>query len=110
MYLYFFFLMIRRPPRSTLFPYTTLFRSGRYRCQLNVGILQHLLNAIRNPVDLLYQTHAIPREVAKFTGWLDRKSTRLNSSHANISYAVFCLKKKIEDISVEAALVYVAVR
>src|SRR6266853_3374589 len=43
---------------------------GRYRCQLNVGILQHLLNAIRNPVDLLYQTHAIPREVAKFTCWL----------------------------------------
>src|SRR3712207_7376868 len=75
--IFFFFLMIRRPPRSTLFPYTTLFRSpdsgnsalgegerGRYRRQpqLDVGA--------------------------------DRKSTRLNSSHANISYAVFCLKKK----------------
>src|SRR5258707_12540179 len=80
MYLYFFFLMIRRPPRSTLFPYTTLFRSGRYRCQLNVGILQHLLNAIRNPVDLLYQTHAIPREVAKFTGWLRGHETPAEQS------------------------------
>src|SRR3979490_2945142 len=49
-----------RCPRSTQ-------SIGRYRCQLNVGILQHLLNAIRNPVDLLYQTHAISREIAKFT-------------------------------------------
>src|SRR6266850_6211627 len=52
-----------RSPRSTP-------SIGRYRCQLNVGILQHLLNAIRNAVDLLYQTHAIPREVAKFACWL----------------------------------------
>src|SRR5438445_8529189 len=75
----FFFLMIRRPPRSTLFPYTTLFRSqsqwssrGRLvqlggRCNRDTG-------------------RTLPME--------DRKSTRLNSSHANISYAVFCLKKK----------------
>src|SRR5258707_11400503 len=71
----FFFLMIRRPPRSTLFPYTTLFRS-------NVGDrqLQHHLAANGQGVEPLRQ--------------LDRKSTRLNSSHANISYAVFCLKKK----------------
>src|SRR6476620_12189971 len=70
---FFFFLMIRRPPRSTLFPYTTLFRSsrrpaGRWAARPRPG--------------------ARPRE--------DRKSTRLNSSHANSSYAVFCLKKKKE--------------
>src|SRR6266496_5646293 len=78
--IYFFFLMIRRPPRSTLFPYTTLFRSrGRHR----------------------------PDSHPRRSGWLprgerrrerpqerDRKSTRLNSSHVEISYAVFCLKKK----------------
>ena len=52
-----------RSPRSTQ-------SIGRYRCQLDVGILQHFLNAIRNPVDLLYQTHAIAREVSKFTCWL----------------------------------------
>src|SRR3712207_7338790 len=75
----FFFLMIRRPPRSTLFPYTTLFRShegdeveqhvhyGYYECRKGI----------------------VPQRRAG-----DRKSTRLNSSHANISYAVFCLKKK----------------
>src|SRR3712207_8592760 len=93
----FFFLMIRRPPRSTLFPYTTLFRSDR---RMHISFL--------------------PREVARLLGWplvgggmtlaawfartmrsadttmhiKDRKSTRLNSSHANISYAVFCLKKQ----------------
>src|SRR5438445_8747618 len=69
---YFFFLMIRRPPRSTLFPYTTLFRSPGDR------------DAWRN---LHEARHALGRQG-------DRKSTRLNSSHANISYAVFCLKKK----------------
>src|ERR1035437_10671149 len=68
----FFFLMIRRPPRSTLFPYTTLFRSVA-----DPG-LQHL------------ELHA---RRTRGVGHLDRKSTRLNSSHANISYAVFCLKK-----------------
>src|SRR2546427_450499 len=73
----FFFLMIRRPPRSTLFPYTTLFRS----------LLQHRL-------DTLPQRHV--RHPASLTaaGHADRKSTRLNSSHSQISYAVFCLKKK----------------
>src|SRR6266542_5869724 len=67
---FFFFLMIRRPPRSTLFPYTTLFRSpGRWGC----------------------------RRLRRGRPWCrreDRKSTRLNSSHGSISYAVFCLKKK----------------
>src|SRR5689334_23487484 len=75
----FFFLMIRRPPRSTLFPYTTLFRS---RGPLTVRGL---------PVGA---ARPAPREgrVARRLG--DRKSTRLNSSHSSISYAVFCLKKK----------------
>src|SRR3712207_7267570 len=84
--------MIRRPPRSTLFPYTTLFRSPRprmameYRCPETFP----LLHKLQYPAALLS---------ASSTGivdkpFLDRKSTRLNSSHANISYAVFCLKKK----------------
>src|SRR5258707_1910126 len=72
----FFFLMIRRPPRSTLFPYTTLFRSK--------STTQIILSA-----EMKART-----EVLHFGRELDRKSTRLNSSHANISYAVFCLKKK----------------
>src|SRR3712207_8468955 len=72
------FLMIRRPPRSTLFPYTTLFRSTvRHRARAPAGG-QHGLEAVRR---------------GRVAG-RDRKSTRLNSSHANISYAVFCLKKK----------------
>src|SRR3712207_7486449 len=92
--------MIRRPPRSTLFPYTTLFRSLRS---------EHLIEALRHIDDP--ELRALLREVdptpdnAQGSGaedWadfydrihLDRKSTRLNSSHANISYAVFCLKKK----------------
>src|SRR3712207_7005406 len=85
----FFFLMIRRPPRSTLFPYTTLFRSPP-----DVGL------------GVVHRPHPPPRRVGLRVGRLqsvlrpggvprkDRKSTRLNSSHANISYAVFCLKKK----------------
>src|SRR5438132_3008784 len=87
LYLFFFFLMIRRPPRSTLFPYTTLFRSlalgYRARCrrqslrrELVVQQWQHQHHGLRGG---------------------DRKSTRLNSSHTVISYAVFCLKKKNTD-------------
>src|SRR5258707_14839598 len=79
MYPFFFFLMIRRPPRSTLFPYTTLFRSAvRGAQELRIecgGVSSNLLTIV------VRRTR-------------DRKSTRLNSSHANISYAVFCLKKK----------------
>src|SRR6266496_4805313 len=75
---FFFFLMIRRPPRSTLFPYTTLFRARRPRCP------GRLHRGIRLPVP--DQGHRVPPR--------DRKSTRLNSSHVEISYAVFCLKKK----------------
>src|SRR5205085_10275274 len=78
----FFFLMIRRPPRSTLFPYTTLFRSlfpGLYERPLHNGRGRSQTARVR-------QRHAADQR--------DRKSTRLNSSHSQISYAVFCLKKK----------------
>src|SRR3712207_9154754 len=91
---FFFFLMIRRPPRSTLFPYTTLFRSTWAEVDPGRGVVLardgRLLRmdatgrAVREIADLSADTPD-PR---------DRKSTRLNSSHANISYAVFCLKKK----------------
>src|SRR5690349_25131692 len=70
---FFFFLMIRRPPRSTLFPYTTLFRSGLVPPACGPGLLAGQDQAGQKA---------------------DRKSTRLNSSHVEISYAVFCLKKK----------------
>src|SRR3712207_7141625 len=83
--------MIRRPPRSTLFPYTTLFRSGataRVHAQGpdGAGTVDHITWRPR-----VGQSHVTSRTRA---GPRDRKSTRLNSSHANISYAVFCLKKK----------------
>src|SRR3712207_8273777 len=87
--------MIRRPPRSTLFPYTTLFRSRPRRlshapppCPMwdHGGVTgRALLLVARRHIDLALVSSAVCR---------DRKSTRLNSSHANISYAVFCLKKK----------------
>src|SRR5258708_29683400 len=83
--LFFFFLMIRRPPRSTLFPYTTLFRSRPVPDALTVmqlsGSGRHLPFVAMKPVP-------------DPDNCIDRKSTRLNSSHQIISYAVFCLKKK----------------
>src|SRR5256885_8278453 len=96
MLIFFFFLMIRRPPRSTLFPYTTLFRSQFDReyilanlttydagqGQLAFGVNENAVHAVE---DFL---------IARFSWYRDRKSTRLNSSHLVISYAVFCLKKK----------------
>src|SRR2546429_8313294 len=90
-FFFFFFLMIRRPPRSTLFPYTTLFRSlffcAAFRC---------------NPRETEYALRVVTRTKVAIVGasgyageeLVDRKSTRLNSSHGYISYAVFCLKKK----------------
>src|SRR2546422_8436593 len=95
--LFFFFLMIRRPPRSTLFPYTTLFRSRLLRVVGAVpqGIcgrrtqLQHAEHAI-HPA----RQGAAQRPRQRDRERQDRKSTRLNSSHGYISYAVFCLKKK----------------
>src|SRR3712207_8358368 len=89
--------MIRRPPRSTLFPYTTLFRSAdavrRIDALANRVFTGPMLNGAY-PEDLF-------KDTAGLTDWsLDRKSTRLNSSHANISYAVFCLKKNkhVDDV------------
>src|SRR3712207_8577202 len=96
--------MIRRPPRSTLFPYTTLFRSVEVE-----GDVQRV-----EPVDGGQRRgagdHGVPRideppadaarEGGPDPGGLDRKSTSLNSSHANNSYAVFCLKKNVDDVAV----------
>src|SRR3712207_8306737 len=88
----FFFLMIRRPPRSTLFPYTTLFRSD------DEPQRKAVLGRERSAVHRVGEQHVLAQGLldgeAPLVGVLDRKSTRLNSSHANISYAVFCLKKK----------------
>src|SRR3712207_7963524 len=98
----FFFLMIRRPPRSTLFPYTTLFRSrmigdategtgatrGRPQGEGGAGVDRGERHAFGVSLQQPGRLH-LQHEVRS-----DRKSTRLNSSHANISYAVFCLKKK----------------
>src|SRR3712207_7478882 len=85
--------MIRRPPRSTLFPYTTLFRSQQVVQPIH-GAQDQMLRVLLYPLQL---TLLIPYQVLHHRAviqMLDRKSTRLNSSHANISYAVFCLKKK----------------
>src|SRR3712207_7660946 len=101
----FFFLMIRRPPRSTLFPYTTLFRSDvdvsvpkgtlviRAAELIGVDIPRFCDHPLLEPVGACRQCLV---EVPE-----DRKSTRLNSSHANISYAVFCLKKKKKKVKIE---------
>src|SRR3712207_7645896 len=94
---FFFFLMIRRPPRSTLFPYTTLFRSRLQAVGLKAHVVPVLVVAqheLHLPDPGLVAApggggHGLPDAHGR-----DRKSTRLNSSHANISYAVFCLKKK----------------
>src|SRR3712207_8834391 len=95
--------MIRRPPRSTLFPYTTLFRSERSGIRIRQDgrrtfISDDCLPAARDLLDRLIPGDALPFAAALWPyaahRILDRKSTRLNSSHANISYAVFCLKKK----------------
>src|SRR5688572_32659871 len=86
---FFFFLMIRRPPRSTLFPYTTLFRSRRLADRgLHRGRREHAGGDERDV------RHAAGDAGAAVVDQRDRKSTRLNSSHSQISYAVFCLKKK----------------
>src|SRR5690606_41432769 len=106
---FFSFSMLRRPPRSTLFPYTTLFRSYMSRLQKDrveaVNVLLHGDLHFRN---MLVNENGI---VSGIIDWgdlsighpacdLDRKSTRLNSSHVKISYAVFCLKKKKKIISI----------
>src|SRR2546427_3586617 len=78
--------MIRRPPRSTLFPYTTLFRSWQEAPFRMAGCLLDRSEPHSVPSD-----HCVHEPSSE---WVDRKSTRLNSSHSQISYAVFCLKKK----------------
>src|SRR5689334_23978273 len=97
--------MIRRPPRSTLFPYTTLFRSSRNRRQVG-GRASRGAKLGQNADRRAHERDSSRRRVARGTRYrvrtpddafleqLDRKSTRLNSSHSSISYAVFCLKKK----------------
>src|SRR2546429_6092415 len=84
--------MIRRPPRSTLFPYTTLFRS--HAVGLEGSVIAHPLERLRPDAEPLVAT----------TVFVDRKSTRLNSSHGYISYAVFCLKKKKQQTAADAFL------
>src|SRR3712207_8574379 len=100
--------MIRRPPRSTLFPYTPLFRSLGVECAAEhhllgvLGDVDEAAGADRHPAELRDVDMAVAVDLAEAqegevepaAGVEDRKSTRLNSSHANISYAVFCLKKK----------------
>src|SRR5690348_17439575 len=81
--------MIRRAPRSTLFPYTTLFRSGVFRHTRANLPSRYVFSVVR----LAPPSTAIA--LLPYADWIDRKSTRLNSSHPSISYAVFCLKKKI---------------
>src|SRR3712207_7215276 len=91
----FFFLMIRRPPRSTLFPYTTLFRSVQAERAVDLGVvLADLRRRARHAGGRLREAGHRARHLHPPEDRVDRKSTRLNSSHANISYAVFCLKKK----------------
>src|SRR2546426_12814766 len=87
---FFFFLMIRRPPRSTLFPYTTLFRSAV--CLMSLNDFPRAL-VTHQRARAICEQHGMPLLVAQ-ADYKDRKSTRLNSSHLVISYAVFCLKKK----------------
>src|SRR3712207_7829061 len=87
--------MIRRPPRSTLFPYTTLFRS--YTTRVGEGALPTEDAQVADMLHKMGREFGATTGRARRCGWfdaVDRKSTRLNSSHANISYAVFCLKKK----------------
>src|SRR5260221_5251369 len=98
--------MIRRPPRSTLFPYTTLFRSvfnpGHDQRRVSIADFRHHHTDRKTPLRAQRSSHEI-RPVVQLPGrlpdTLDRKSTRLNSSHTVISYAVFCLKKKNISIS-----------
>src|SRR4051812_49528129 len=88
---FFFFLMIRRPPRSTLFPYTTLFRSGALQQPRDVARAEPLGDPGEAHVGVEPRCR-LRRDLDLESA--DRKSTRLNSSHMSISYAVFCLKKK----------------
>src|SRR3712207_8726367 len=92
--------MIRRPPRSTLFPYTTLFRSQHtvsWCPQPLAQCLEHRRHSVIERSQKKTKNQQCSQNLTK--GKKDRKSTRLNSSHANISYAVFCLKKKLQRLN-----------
>src|SRR5688572_29829746 len=98
--------MLRRPPRSTLFPYTTLFRSLGEPPVMSLlsnvpggdTILNNFITKAMKPADEAFRNNDNEKAVKEFVGGvIDRKSTRLNSSHSQISYAVFCLKKKNTD-------------
>src|SRR2546422_3573971 len=106
LFFFFFFLMIRRPPRSTLFPYTTLFRSvwngdmGKYQEKTGTPNIFSCLNAaLKGPI--------MSDPGTRWEYGIDRKSTRLNSSHGYISYAVFCLKKKKKKNEKQTPMIYV---
>src|SRR3712207_7453947 len=87
--------MIRRPPRSTLFPYTTLFRSQQHRIKFDPSLARGLSYYTATVFEARVPDFAASLGGGgRYDNLIDRKSTRLNSSHANISYAVFCLKKK----------------
>src|SRR2546427_1336883 len=93
--------MIRRPPRSTLFPYTTLFRSATVPAGVVGGLFHHQVEEAATPLVFIGAAFIL----TGFMNWStrgDRKSTRLNSSHSQISYAVFCLKKKIDFLNSHA--------
>src|SRR2546430_9104516 len=92
LFFFFFFLMIRRPPRSTLFPYTTLFRSHLPPAGKIAGL--HGCFPSHDRIGRRGQHSYLQRNECRPAANSDRKSTRLNSSHSQISYAVFCLKKK----------------
>src|SRR3712207_8704595 len=104
--LIFFFLMIRRPPRSTLFPYTTLFRSAMPAVPPFKYSEAEVLAELRKYVENTYNQHYVGEDNVQSMDLIDRKSTRLNSSHANISYAVFCLKKK-KKTSISTQLIFI---
>src|SRR3712207_8811181 len=101
--------MIRRPPRSTLFPYTTLFRSHSVFGEQGRdpgGVLPYLQRALRREQADSYSLRPAPQvhtDLGESPGEPDRKSTRLNSSHANISYAVFCLKKNTSKCELQSS-------
>src|SRR3712207_7050865 len=99
--------MIRRPPRSTLFPYTTLFRSvlSSETASVTLPLARPAAHGGGKPLACLAQERKAPVQLLRLgAGHPDRKSTRLNSSHANISYAVFCLKKKTPRILASTSL------
>src|SRR5699024_12004002 len=103
--LFLFFFLLLRPPRSPLFPYTTLFRSrlveALHHGRLSDGV-RHVFGLRGLDQFPVLRRRQIDRNVVAVGGRTDRKSTRLNSSHVSISYAVFCLKKKNRTVSNDA--------